>query len=95
MLVRPLISNDVAEAAIFMLSQPLNNSVKALDIVPSGMYPDIECKVLDLIVAQRNAHSQCLTVLGTNATERSNEAFSSTQPKNPCVTPSSEAFLME
>jgi NADP-dependent 3-hydroxy acid dehydrogenase YdfG len=49
--IRPLISNDVAEAAVFMLSQPLNSSIKALDIVPSGMYLDIECEVLDLLEA--------------------------------------------
>ncbi|KAL3434602.1 hypothetical protein BDV09DRAFT_87804 [Aspergillus tetrazonus] len=32
----PLESNDVADAAIYMLSQPLNISVKALDVVPSA-----------------------------------------------------------
>ena len=34
---RPLIAPDVAQAAIYMLQQPLNISVKALDVVPSGM----------------------------------------------------------
>lgn len=33
---RPLESDDIARAVIFMLSQPLNVSVKALDVVPSG-----------------------------------------------------------
>lgn len=33
---RPLIANDVAEAAVYMLNQPLNISIKALDVVPSG-----------------------------------------------------------
>lgn len=33
----PLVAPDVAQAAIYMLQQPLNVSVKALDIVPSGM----------------------------------------------------------
>ncbi|KAL4759051.1 SDR family oxidoreductase [Aspergillus foveolatus] len=32
----PLESNDIADAAIYMLSQPLNISVKALDVVPSA-----------------------------------------------------------
>ncbi|KAH7193989.1 uncharacterized protein B0J16DRAFT_412514 [Fusarium flagelliforme] len=32
----PLISDDVARAALFMISQPLNTSIKALDIVPSA-----------------------------------------------------------
>lgn len=35
---RPLIANDVAEAAVYMLNQPLNVSIKALDVVPSGEY---------------------------------------------------------
>lgn len=33
---RPLIAGDVAEAAVYMLNQPLNVSIKALDVVPSG-----------------------------------------------------------
>ncbi|KAL4743650.1 hypothetical protein BDV11DRAFT_177944 [Aspergillus similis] len=32
----PLESNDIARAAIYMLSQPLNISVKALDVVPTA-----------------------------------------------------------
>ncbi|KAH7136920.1 hypothetical protein B0J13DRAFT_560259 [Dactylonectria estremocensis] len=32
----PLVSEDVARAAIFMVSQPLNTSIKALDVVPSA-----------------------------------------------------------
>jgi len=34
----PLEPVDIAESAIYMLEQPLNRSVKALDVVPSGMY---------------------------------------------------------
>ncbi|KAM0810119.1 putative NADP-dependent L-serine/L-allo-threonine dehydrogenase ydfG [Seiridium cardinale] len=33
---QPLLAEDVSEAAVFMLSQPLNRSVKALDVVPSA-----------------------------------------------------------
>ncbi|KAK8091080.1 hypothetical protein PG994_000585 [Apiospora phragmitis] len=33
---QPLLSEDVASAAVFMLSQPLNRSIKALDVVPSA-----------------------------------------------------------
>lgn len=36
LLNRPLESKDIAQAAVYMLSQPLNISVKALDVVPSG-----------------------------------------------------------
>ncbi|KAJ5940309.1 hypothetical protein N7516_000477 [Penicillium verrucosum] len=32
----PLIAGDVAEAAVYMLNQPLNVSIKALDVVPSA-----------------------------------------------------------
>ncbi|KAL2842564.1 hypothetical protein BJY01DRAFT_249049 [Aspergillus pseudoustus] len=32
----PLVSEDIARAAIYMLSQPLNVSVKAMDVVPSA-----------------------------------------------------------
>ncbi|KAJ5956237.1 hypothetical protein N7501_010516 [Penicillium viridicatum] len=32
----PLIADDVAEAAVYMLNQPLNVSIKALDVVPSA-----------------------------------------------------------
>lgn len=35
---RPLVADDIAEAAIYMLNQPLNVSIKALDVVPSGWY---------------------------------------------------------
>jgi NADP-dependent 3-hydroxy acid dehydrogenase YdfG len=34
--IRPLVSEDIARAAIYMLSQRLNVSVKAMDVVPSG-----------------------------------------------------------
>ena len=34
---RPLVSEDIAGAAVYMLKQPLNVSIKALDVVPSGM----------------------------------------------------------
>ncbi|KAK6082635.1 NADP-dependent L-serine/L-allo-threonine dehydrogenase ydfG [Seiridium cupressi] len=36
---QPLLAEDVSEAAVFMLSQPLNRSVKALDVVPSAQRP--------------------------------------------------------
>ncbi|KAJ5322735.1 hypothetical protein N7452_011024 [Penicillium brevicompactum] len=32
----PLIAKDIARAAVFMLEQPLNVSIKALDVVPSA-----------------------------------------------------------
>ncbi|KAJ0414473.1 NAD(P)-binding protein [Aspergillus carlsbadensis] len=32
----PLVSEDIARAAIYMLNQPLNVSVKAMDVVPSA-----------------------------------------------------------
>lgn len=35
---RPLLSESVANAAIYMLSQPPNTSIKALDVVPTGMF---------------------------------------------------------
>lgn len=34
---RPLIAPDIAQAAVYMIQQPLNISVKAMDVVPSGM----------------------------------------------------------
>lgn len=33
---QPLVADDIAEAAVFMLSQPLNRSIKALDVVPTA-----------------------------------------------------------
>jgi len=33
---RPLHSEDIAKAAIYMLDQPMGVSVKAMDVVPSG-----------------------------------------------------------
>ncbi len=36
----PLESDDIAGAAMYMLNQPLNISVKALDVVPSGKFMD-------------------------------------------------------
>lgn len=36
----PLESDDVAGAAMYMLNQPLNISIKALDVVPSGKFID-------------------------------------------------------
>lgn len=38
---RPLIAGDVAEAAVYMLNQPPNVSIKALDVVPSGECPSL------------------------------------------------------
>lgn len=38
---RPLVADDIAEAAIYMLNQPLNVSVKALDVVSSGTYSSL------------------------------------------------------
>ncbi|SPO06891.1 probable short-chain alcohol dehydrogenase of unknown specificity [Cephalotrichum gorgonifer] len=35
----PLVSKDIADSALFMLSQPLNISIKAMDVVPSGEPP--------------------------------------------------------
>jgi NADP-dependent 3-hydroxy acid dehydrogenase YdfG len=32
----PLVADDIAESAIYMLDQPLNVSIKALDVVPSA-----------------------------------------------------------
>ncbi|KAJ5288965.1 short chain type dehydrogenase [Penicillium angulare] len=42
----PLIATDIAQAAIYMLQQPLNVSVKAMDVVPSGMYCRVQVLVL-------------------------------------------------
>ena len=38
MLFRPLVAQEVADAALYMLSAPSNVSVKALDVVPSGEF---------------------------------------------------------
>ncbi|KFA68293.1 hypothetical protein S40285_06640 [Stachybotrys chlorohalonatus IBT 40285] len=39
--MKPLQSEEVAEAAVFMLSQPFNRSIKALDVVSTGRsHPD-------------------------------------------------------
>lgn len=35
---RPLIAPDIAQAVVYMLEQPLNISVKAMDVVPSGVF---------------------------------------------------------
>ena len=35
--VRPLLAEDIAAAATYMLDQPRNISIKALDVVPTGM----------------------------------------------------------
>jgi NADP-dependent 3-hydroxy acid dehydrogenase YdfG len=35
--LRSLIAPDIAQAAAYMLQLPINVSVKALDIVPTGM----------------------------------------------------------
>lgn len=35
-LASPLESKDIADAAIYMLKQPLHISVKAMDVVPTG-----------------------------------------------------------
>lgn len=34
---RPLIAPDIAQGVVYMLQQPLNISVRAMDVVPSGM----------------------------------------------------------
>lgn len=34
---RPLIAPDIARGVVYMLQQPPNISVRALDVVPSGM----------------------------------------------------------
>lgn len=34
--ISPLESKDIADAAIYMLKQPLHISVKAMDVVPTG-----------------------------------------------------------
>jgi NADP-dependent 3-hydroxy acid dehydrogenase YdfG len=36
---RPLHPEDIAKAAVYMLSQPVGVSVKAMDVVPSGKVP--------------------------------------------------------
>ncbi|KAL4944826.1 hypothetical protein BDV06DRAFT_219890 [Aspergillus oleicola] len=48
----PLKAEDIANAAIYMLSQPLNISVKALDVVPSAQR---SLTVLDCSWSKRNA----------------------------------------
>ncbi|KAL3461383.1 hypothetical protein BJX64DRAFT_289375 [Aspergillus heterothallicus] len=48
----PLDSDDIAGAAIYMLSQPLNVSVKALDVVPSAQR---SLNVFDRSWSERNA----------------------------------------
>ncbi|KFY74749.1 hypothetical protein V499_05248 [Pseudogymnoascus sp. VKM F-103] len=40
----PLEGEDIARGAVFMLEQPLNVSVKALDIVPTGK-PTVSCSL--------------------------------------------------
>lgn len=40
----PLEGEDIAHGAVFMLAQPLNVSVKALDIVPTGK-PTVSCSL--------------------------------------------------
>ncbi|KAL2787051.1 NAD(P)-binding protein [Aspergillus keveii] len=47
----PLVSEDIARAAIYMLSQPLNVSVKAMDVVPSAQR---SITVFDRNWSQRN-----------------------------------------
>ncbi|PYH82632.1 NAD(P)-binding protein [Aspergillus uvarum CBS 121591] len=49
---QPLVSEDIARAAVFMLQQPVNASVKALDIVPSAQR---SLNVFDREWNQRNA----------------------------------------
>jgi NADP-dependent 3-hydroxy acid dehydrogenase YdfG len=41
MVYRPLLARDIAQGVIYMLQQPLNISIKALDIVPSGKTPSV------------------------------------------------------
>ncbi|KAM0554912.1 hypothetical protein ACHAPJ_006648 [Fusarium lateritium] len=50
----PLVAEDVARSAIFMLSQPLNTSVKALDVVPTAQR---SLNVFDRKWTERNGKS--------------------------------------
>lgn len=56
---RPLIAGDVAQAAVYMLNQPLNVSIKALDVVPSGecsslLFGDTLDSLIDANILQLN-----------------------------------------
>ncbi|KAJ5584973.1 uncharacterized protein N7459_004773 [Penicillium hispanicum] len=63
----PLVAEDIAEAAVYMLSQPPNVSIKALDVVPSGLDAPShdEDSFTDWLLAQRS-----LTVFDRNWSER-------------------------
>lgn len=39
----PLVSEDVAQAAVYMLNQPEKVSIKALDVVPTGSHTPHSC----------------------------------------------------
>ncbi|KAH8201235.1 hypothetical protein TruAng_004625 [Truncatella angustata] len=52
---QPLVAEDVAEAAVFMLGQPLNRSIKALDVVPSAQR---SLSVFDRKWNERNGHPE-------------------------------------
>lgn len=63
---RPLIADDVAEAALYMLNQPPSVSIKALDVVPSGeCYSITLFSIMLTVVAQRS-----LTVFDRTWNER-------------------------
>ncbi|OLN86682.1 Serine 3-dehydrogenase [Colletotrichum chlorophyti] len=66
----PLVSEDVAQAAVYMLEQPPNVSIKALDVVPSGasgnVWQQSEAVITNRLLAQRS-----LPVIDRNWTERS------------------------
>lgn len=47
----PLVSEDVARAAVYMLNQPEKISIKALDVVPTGE-PIPESRGLLLLLLQ-------------------------------------------
>lgn len=55
-LVSPLESKDIADAAIYMLKQPLHISVKAMDVVPTGKMVSgfLKSWSLTLATAQRS-----------------------------------------
>ena len=59
---RPLQTEDVARAAVFMLQQPLNVSVKALDVVPSGKFENNIRNIKWGDVTDNHAAQRSLTV---------------------------------
>ncbi|KAK7928141.1 hypothetical protein PG985_005139 [Apiospora marii] len=77
---QPLLAEDVASSAVFMLSQPLNRSIKALDVVPSGVFSfpfsflfmspcrPKAARIARLTSAKRNDHSTFSTGNGMSET---------------------------